>query len=110
MKGTSIGEFEELVLLSVAINGDDAYSLSILDELKNFTGRPILISSVHKVLIRLEDKGYLKSQMGNPLTERGGRAKKLYELTIPGKGVLHQTKALRDAMWSAIPDLQWGES
>lgn len=107
MKGTSIGEFEELVLLSVAINADDAYSLSILDELKNYTGRPILISSVHKVLVRLEDKGLLLSRMGSPTAERGGRAKKLYELTAAGKEVLQQTKEMRDAMWSAAADLQW---
>ena len=56
MKGTSIGEFEELVLLAVGILKDDAYSLSILDELKERTGRKVLISSVHKVLSRLETK------------------------------------------------------
>lgn len=110
MKGTSLGEFEELVLLSVAINGNDAYSLSILEELKKYMSRKVLISSVHKVLVRLEEKGYLQSHMGDPLAERGGRAKKLYELTTTGKEVLQQTRALRDSMWSAIKELQWAKN
>lgn len=107
MKGTSLGEFEELVLLSIAINTHDAYSLSILEELKQRTERSILISSVHKVLVRLEKKGYLKSYMGNPTTERGGRAKKLYELSSEGKDVLQTTRELRNTMWSAAPKLLW---
>ena len=110
MKGSSIGEFEELVLLSVLINGDDAYSLSILEELRNHTKRSILISSVHKVLVRLEQKNLLKSFMGNPTAERGGRAKKLYELTNEGKEALEQTKTIRDNMWSEIPSVQWSKS
>jgi hypothetical protein len=62
MKGTYIGEFEELVLLSVGILLDDAYRLPRVDELEKQTGRSIMISSVHKALVRLEDKGYLKSK------------------------------------------------
>lgn len=107
MKGTSLGEFEELVLLSIAINHDDAYSLSILEELKQRTNRNILISSVHKVLVRLEQKKFLKSHMSKPIDERGGRAKKLYELTNEGKEVLEVTRELRNNMWSAAPNLIW---
>ncbi len=110
MKGTSIGEFEELVLLSVAINGNDAYSLSILEELKSYMRRKVLISSVHKVLVRLEGKGYLQSHMSDPLAARGGRAKKLYEITSVGKEVLQTTREMRESMWSAIPELQWGKN
>lgn len=109
MKGTSLGEFEELVLLSIAINGNDAFSLSILEELKQRTGRSILISSVHKVLVRLEEKGFLKSHMGDSIAERGGRAKKLYELTASGQEVLRRTRELRNSMWSAAPDLLLGK-
>lgn len=105
MKGTSLGEFEELVLLSIAINSDDAYSLSILEELKTQTGRNVLISSVHKVLVRLEKKNFLKSYLGEPSAERGGRAKKLYELTTEGKEVLQYTRELRNKMWSAAPQI-----
>jgi DNA-binding PadR family transcriptional regulator len=66
MKGTYLGEFEELVLLSVGILFDDAYGLAIVDELEKQTGRNVMMSSVHKSLVRLEEKGYLKSRMGAP--------------------------------------------
>src|SRR6187399_1952091 len=103
MKGTYLGEFEELVLLSVGILFDDAYGLAIVDELEKKTGRTIMISSVHKTLVRLEDKGYLKSHMGGATQERGGRDKRLYTLTQAGKKVLSQSHELRNAMWKEIP-------
>lgn len=76
MKGTSIGEFEELVLLVVGKLFDDAYGLAIMDELENKTGRSVMISSVHKALVRLEEKGFLKSRMGGATETRGGRNKR----------------------------------
>jgi DNA-binding PadR family transcriptional regulator len=107
MKGTSLGEFEELVLLSVGILFDDAYGLAIVDELEKKTGRSIMISSVHKALVRLEDKGYLKSRMGGATDARGGRDKRLYTLTHAGKKVLNESRDLRNTMWKEIPKIIW---
>lgn len=107
MKGTYLGEFEELVLLAVGILFDDAYGLGIADELEKKTGRNIMISSVHKALIRLEDKGYLKSHMGGATQVRGGRDKRLYTLTQAGKKVLNQSRELRNSMWKEIPKIVW---
>ncbi|MCR9249349.1 MAG: PadR family transcriptional regulator [bacterium] len=107
MKGTHLGEFEELVLLTVGILHDDAYGLAITDELKAKTGRSVMISSVHRALVRLEDKGYLKSHMGGAKEERGGREKRLYELTKSGIKVLNQTKELRNSMWELVPKIVW---
>lgn len=107
MKGTSLGEFEELVLLTVGILYNDAYGLGIRDELEKQTGRNVMISSVHKALVRLEDKGFLTSYMGGATDERGGRKKRLYELTISGKKVLNQSKDLRNAMWDSVPKVVW---
>lgn len=107
MKGTSLGEFEELVLLSVGILFDDAYGLAIVDELQKKTGRNIMISSVHKALVRLEDKGYLKSRMGGATSVRGGRDKRLYQLTSAGKVVLTEMRALRNQMWNEVPKMVW---
>jgi PadR family transcriptional regulator, regulatory protein PadR len=103
MKGTYIGEFEELVLLAVGILFDDAYGLAVVDELEKQTGRSIMISSVHKALVRLEDKGYLKSKMGGATENRGGREKRLYSLTHAGVGVLRQSRELRNSMWKQVP-------
>lgn len=107
MKGTYLGEFEELVLLAVGILFDDAYGLAIVDELEKKTGRAIMMSSAHKALLRLEDKGYLKSHMGGATQLRGGRDKRLYVLTQAGKKVLSQSRELRNSMWKEIPKMVW---
>jgi DNA-binding PadR family transcriptional regulator len=62
-----------------------------------------MISSVHKVLVRLEDKGFLKSRMGGATQERGGREKRLYTLTQSGIKVLHQSREMRNTMWEQVP-------
>ena len=105
MKGTYLGEFEELVLLVVGMLFDDAYGVAIVDELENQTGRNVMISSVHKALVRLEDKGYLKSYMGGATELRGGRDKRLYTLTRAGIKVLNQSREMRNSMWREIPKI-----
>src|SRR5258706_13379261 len=98
MKGTYLGEFEELVLLSVGILFDDAYGLAIVDELEKQTGRNVMMSSVHKALVRLEEKGYLKSHLGGATETRGVRDKRLYTLTQAGRKILNKSKALRNTI------------
>lgn len=107
MKGTYLGEFEELVLLTVGILYDDAYGLSILSELERQTERNIMISSVHKALVRLEDKGYLKSRLGGASERRGGREKRLYALTRDGMAVLNESRDMRNSLWRQIPKIVW---
>lgn len=102
MKGTHLGEFEELVLLTVGILSDDAYGLAITDELERQTRRQVTISSVHKSLVRLEEKGYLTSHLGGATEVRGGRAKKLYSFTGSGIKALNQAKELRNSMWQQM--------
>ena len=107
MKGTYLGEFEELVLLAVGILFDDAYGLAIVDELERKTERSVMVSSVHKVLLRLEEKGYLESRMGGATKTRGGRDKRLYTLTEAGKKALYHSRELRNGMWKEIPKIVW---
>ena len=107
MKGTNLGEFEELVLLTVAALMGDAYSVAICDELSNNNGRPVKLGVVHTVLNRLEEKGLLKSQLGEATKTRGGKRKRFYHLTIPGKAALVRAKAMRDQLWDRIPSLAW---
>ena len=103
MKRAHIGEFEELVLLTVGILFRDAYGLGIVDELEKQTGRQFLMSAVHKALVRLEDKGMVRSFLGGATAERGGRDKRLYLLTESGAKVLSQSRDQRNAMWKQIP-------
>jgi PadR family transcriptional regulator PadR len=105
VKGTYLGEFEELVLLIVATLYDDAYGLAIVDELESKTGRSVMISSAHKALVRLEEKGYLKSRMGGATETRGGRDKRLYTLTPAGVKVMNQSRELRNELYRQIPKI-----
>src|SRR5450432_3367917 len=107
MKGTYLGEFEELVLLTVGILFGDAYGLAIVDELEKQTERTIMMSSVQKALVSLEEKGYIKWNMGGATETRGGRDKRLYTLTQAGVKVLNQSKELRNAMYKQVPKLVW---
>jgi PadR family transcriptional regulator PadR len=105
MKGTNLGEFEELVLLTVAALMSEAYSVAVCDELDKQTGRRVKLGVVHAVLNRLEEKGLVKSKLGEATSVRGGKRKRFYTLTIPGKAALVRAKELRDQLWDRIPDL-----
>jgi len=78
------GEFEMLLMLAVLRLGGDAYGVTIREELENETSRTLTLGTVYKTLGRLEEKGYLRSRASEPVAERGGRRKKLYELSPSG--------------------------
>jgi len=103
MKGTYLGELEELVLLTVGILYPDAYGVAVMDELKQQADRDLNISAVHAVLTRLEEKGLLKSSMSDPTEERGGRRKRIFTLTAAGKRSLEEAQELRTQMYRQIP-------
>lgn len=105
MKGTNLGEFEELVLLTIAALVNDAYSVAICDELDAQTGRKIKLGVVHAVLHRLEEKGMIKSKLGEATNIRGGKRKRFYNITSAGKTALLRSKELRDQLWNRIPGL-----
>lgn len=107
MSDTSLGEFEELVLLTVAAHHKEAYGVLVLDSLKESTGKKVSISAVHVTLKRLEKKGYLISSFGGITGERGGRRKKFYEITAFGKKILDQQYELRTAMYNRIPKISF---
>ena len=98
MKGY-LGEFEELVLLTIASLNEDAYGVSIKEDIEKRADRAISIGALHSTITRLEEKGLLKSWLGDPTQERGGRRKRFFELTHQGKVTLHEVKALRDQLW-----------
>ena len=98
MKGY-IGEFEELVLLTIASLGEEAYGVSIKENIENRSDRSISIGALHSTITRLEEKGLIKSWQGEPTQERGGRRKRFFEITHQGKISLHHVKDLRDELW-----------
>ena len=105
MKGTNLGELEELVLLTVATLYDDAYGNAIKAAIQQECNRSISISTVHAVLQRLESKGYLESRYGGATKERGGRRKHLFTVTRAGHAMLEKSRELRNRLWNAIPKI-----
>jgi len=98
MKGY-LGEFEELVLLTIVCLDENAYGVAIKEDIEDRGKRTISIGALHSTLTRLEEKGYIKSWMGEPTSERGGRRKRYFEVTHRGKVELHNMKSHRDDLW-----------
>ncbi|CCH52417.1 transcriptional regulator, PadR-like family [Fibrisoma limi BUZ 3] len=102
-----LGEFEELVLLTVAILEGQAYGVTIAAELKQRTSRTISLSGVHIALYRLEEKGFVRSELGGATAARGGRRKRLFTITAAGKQTLSDMREVRNELWNAIPNPSW---
>jgi PadR family transcriptional regulator, regulatory protein PadR len=109
MKRINLGEFEEVVLLVVALLYDQAYGVAITEELEQQTGRGASISAVHATLHRLQEKGLVNSHLGGATSERGGRRKRFFTVTPAGSKALHEIKEMRQQLWNQIPPqaLQW---
>ena len=103
MSQKTLGEFEEVVLLIVAILNGDAYSVGIITEIENRLNRNVSLGAIQTVLKRLEKKGLLKSEFGDATKERGGKRKRLYEVTAEGQKIIDQTRIQRNSLWEAIP-------
>jgi PadR family transcriptional regulator, regulatory protein PadR len=100
-----LGELEELILLMVALIGADAYGVLITKELEEQTGRVITISAAHAALHRLEEKGFVKSKMGGASMERGGRRKRLFQITAYGRQTLQELRDVRNTIWAQLPNI-----
>ena len=102
MKKYQLGEFEEIVLLTIGILNNKAYSVPIKDEIETRLSRSVSMGALHTALRRLEDKGYLKSYAGEGTEERAGRPKRFFEITAMGKKAMLYAKTTRDELWCAI--------
>jgi DNA-binding PadR family transcriptional regulator len=107
MKKYALGEFEEIVILTIAILYKEAYGVSIKSEIEQRLGRNVSMGALHTALMRLEDKGYIKSLAGESTEERMGRPRRYYQITALGKKAMQYSKDTRDELWAAIPKLLW---
>lgn len=105
MKKFQLGEFEEVVILTVGILYKDAYGVSIKKEIESRLGRNVSVGALQTALKRLEDKGYLKSFDGESTEERAGRPRKYFQITALGKKAIEFTKATRESLYNAIPKI-----
>lgn len=106
MKGTYLGEFQEIVLLTIIVLAENAYGVSIQDEIEERTKRSVSRGALHTALMRLEEKGFIRSEYGGATAERGGRRKRFYQVTNLGREALNEAKTIRDELWSLIPQGQ----
>ncbi len=102
MKRTYLGEFEEIVLLAVAVLDGHAYGVVLMHEIIEQTGRSVRLNQVHSALQRLEEKGMVRSEMGEPTNERGGRRKRLFSVTAYGQRTLQEIQEVRVSFWSRL--------
>ena len=103
MKRVYLGEFEEIVLLIVAMLGKDAYGVKITHEIVEQTKRDTRLNQVHASLHRLEDKGMIVSKLGDPTAERGGRRKRIFTMTALGQQTIADMNAVRAHLWKLMP-------
>ena len=103
MSRESLGHFELLVMLALLRQGDDAYGVPIADAIAQSTGKTVILASVYNTLERLEQKGLVRSTLGQPTPERGGRAKRYFSITTPGLREVRAAKKALTVLWRGIP-------
>ena len=100
-----LGEFEEVVMLTVAILYENAYGVSIKKEIEERLDRKVSVGALQSALTRLAEKGFLKSHDSDATPDRAGRPKRFYKLTSEGKKAMEYTKETRNSLWDAIPSV-----
>lgn len=98
----ALGDLEELVLLAVLRLGAEAWGARIQDELGRRAGRAVSIGTIYVTLMRLEEKGLARSWMGEPTGERGGKAKRHFEVRPEGVQALEASRRARERMWEGL--------
>jgi DNA-binding PadR family transcriptional regulator len=105
MKKTKLGEFEELVLMTVVVLQAEAYGVEIKRELEDRLKEKLSVGSIQSALKRMEEKGFLTSEFGESTLKRGGKRKRIYSATAYAKKVLEELKDVRSQLWAAMPNI-----
>lgn len=105
MKKFQLGEFEEIVLLTVAVLYDEAYGVAIRQEIESRMNRKVSVSALQTALRRMEKKGFLESNFGEATAIRGGKRKRFFRVTPFGKEALEHAKDSRLRLWDSIPNV-----
>ena len=102
-RGNHIGEFEELVLMAVAVLNDEAYGLGVREFLLEHTGRKTALGAIHATLYRLQEKGLLDSSLAGASEIRRGRRKRIFTVTGAGKQAVRDARETRERIWKLLP-------
>jgi len=101
-------DFELMILLSILRVGPEAYGVPIAREIEATGRRNVILGAVYTALERLERNGLVASRMGNPSPERGGRAKRFFDVTPQGLKAVKETQRSLVALWKGIAQLKGG--
>lgn len=102
--GRALGEFEQLILLALLRLGDDAYGVTIKEEIEKRTGREVFIGAIYTALSRMQRNSYVQARVGEPTSKRGGRRKKFYALAQAGEAALSRSHAALRSMSDGIEE------
>src|SRR5262245_36971783 len=102
MKGDRLGEFEEFTLLAVRTLDETAYAVPVQQYLEQTINRRVSLGAVYSALGRLEQKGLIRSALGEPTSERGGKRKRELAVTALGMRTLRELRTVRDGIWRAL--------
>ncbi|HEV2988918.1 MAG TPA: PadR family transcriptional regulator [Candidatus Angelobacter sp.] len=106
LKRGYLGDFELMVLLALMRLGEDAYGVPIAREIEQQCGREVALGSVYATLERMEQKELVSSSLGEPTSERGGKAKRYFRITNKGKREVRKTREALIKMWRGLPELE----
>ena len=106
MPDVYLGELEQIVLLAVLRLSDNAYAVPILEQIEEQTGRKVARGALYTALDRLEMKGCLKSRLGEPLPERGGRARRYFSVTPAAVRSLKASRQALMRLWRGLESLE----
>jgi DNA-binding PadR family transcriptional regulator len=105
---SNLGTFDLMILLALMRLGDAAYGVPISREIEETSGRVVALATLYATLTRLEKKGLVTSQLGEPTAERGGRAKRYFRVTARGLREVRDAQRVFTALWKGIPKLKEG--
>ena len=103
-----LSDFELIAVLVVLRLGDNAYGVPVAREIEEQTKREVKLGSVYAALERLEEKGFVVSELGEPTRERGGRAKRYFRVTRQGIRRVRETQQTLIRLWRGVPELEGG--
>ncbi len=101
-------DFEMMILLAILRVGDGAYGVPIAREIESTGRRTVILGAVYAALERLERNGLVSSRMGSPSPERGGRAKRFFDVTPQGLTAVKDTQRSLVALWKGVAQLKGG--
>ena len=107
-QGFSLGAFDLMIMLALMRLGEPAYGVPISREIEDTSGRVVALATLYAALARLEKKGLISSQLGEPTPERGGRAKRYFRVTARGLREVRDTQRVFTSLWEGIPELKGG--